>query len=170
MFDQIRLADRLILLVNTLLLMAVAFLPFATSVLAGALRSGHGQRTAVVFYSLMLAVTALMFNGAWRYASNHRLLNQALDPAGVTAIGRRFHLASVSLAAGALRHSRVRIPPSPLAPGREHADAKAQNRIWTILSFCVPTHTEFAPRARATAGLPNPTVPVTAGAPAVVIR
>jgi len=31
--------------------MAVVFLPFATSVLAGALRSGHGQRTAVVFYA-----------------------------------------------------------------------------------------------------------------------
>ena len=46
MFDQIRAADRVVLLLNTLLLMAVVFLPFATSVLAGALRSGHGQRTA----------------------------------------------------------------------------------------------------------------------------
>jgi uncharacterized membrane protein len=48
MFDHIRAADRVVLLLNTLLLMAVAFLPFATSVLAGALRSGHGQRTAVL--------------------------------------------------------------------------------------------------------------------------
>jgi uncharacterized membrane protein len=39
MFDHIRGADRLILLLNTLLLMVVAFLPFATSVLAGALRT-----------------------------------------------------------------------------------------------------------------------------------
>ena len=36
MFDHIRAADRLVLLLNTLLLMVVAFLPFATSVLAGA--------------------------------------------------------------------------------------------------------------------------------------
>ena len=93
MFDQIRLADRLILLLNTLLLMVVAFLPFATSVLAGALRTGHGQRTAVVFYSLTFAVTALTFNGVWQYASRHLLLNKALDPAGATAIGRRFQLA-----------------------------------------------------------------------------
>jgi TMEM175 potassium channel family protein len=35
MFDHIRAADRVVLLLNTLLLMAVAFLPFATSVLAG---------------------------------------------------------------------------------------------------------------------------------------
>jgi uncharacterized membrane protein len=47
MFDHIRSADRLILLLNTLVLMVVAFLPFATSVLAGATRSGHGQRVAV---------------------------------------------------------------------------------------------------------------------------
>ena len=52
MFDHIRAADRVVLLLNTLLLMVVAFLPFATSVLAGALRSGHGQRTAVVFYGI----------------------------------------------------------------------------------------------------------------------
>jgi uncharacterized membrane protein len=58
MFDHIRAADRVVLLVNTLLLMAVAFLPFATSVLAGALRSGDGQRTAVVFYGIAFWVTA----------------------------------------------------------------------------------------------------------------
>src|SRR5262245_62698946 len=52
MFDHIRVADRVILLLNTLLVMIVAFLPFATSVLAGAQRSGHGQRTAVVFYAI----------------------------------------------------------------------------------------------------------------------
>ena len=49
MFDHIGVADRVILLRNTLLLMIVAFLPFATSVLAGALRSGHGLKVAVVW-------------------------------------------------------------------------------------------------------------------------
>jgi uncharacterized membrane protein len=43
MFDHIRAANRAVLFLNTLLV--VAFLPFATSVLAGALRTGHGQRT-----------------------------------------------------------------------------------------------------------------------------
>ena len=43
MFDHIRAADRVVLLLNTLLLMVVAFLPFATSVLAGALRTGDGR-------------------------------------------------------------------------------------------------------------------------------
>jgi uncharacterized membrane protein len=102
MFDHIRGADRVILLLNTLLLMVVAFLPFATSVLAGALRTGHGQRTAVVFYGLTFAVTALTFNGVWQYSSGHRLLSDALDPEGATAIGRRFQLALAWLALGAL--------------------------------------------------------------------
>ncbi|MDP9222442.1 MAG: TMEM175 family protein [Actinomycetota bacterium] len=102
MFDHIRAADRVVLLLNTLLLMVVAFLPFATSVLAGALRSGHSQRTAVVFYGIAFDVTALTFNAVWQYASRHRLLSEALDSAGATAISRRFQLALAWLATGAL--------------------------------------------------------------------
>ena len=102
MFDHIRVADRVVLLLNTLLLMVVAFLPFATSVLAGSLRSGHGQRTAAVFYAVAFDVTALTFNAVWQYARRQRLLSDHLDPAGATAIGRRFQLALVWLAAGAL--------------------------------------------------------------------
>src|SRR5215467_4388514 len=102
MFDHIRAADRVILLLNTLLLMIVAFLPFATSVLAGALRSGHGLRIAVVLYGVAFDVTALMFNAVWQYARRHRLLSEALDPAAATAIGRRFLLALAWLTAGAL--------------------------------------------------------------------
>jgi uncharacterized membrane protein len=102
MFDHIRAADRLVLLLNTLLLMVVAFLPFATSVLAEALRSGHGERTAVVFYGVAFDVTALTFNAVWQYARRHRLLSEALDSAGATAISGRFQLALAWLATGAL--------------------------------------------------------------------
>jgi TMEM175 potassium channel family protein len=102
MFDHIRTADRTVLLLNTLLLMVVAFLPFATSVLAGAMRSGDGQRTAVVFYAIAFDLTALTFNAVWQYARRQRLLSEALDTAGATAIGRRFQLALAWLAAGAL--------------------------------------------------------------------
>ena len=93
MFDHIRAADRVVLLLNTLLLMSVVFLPFATSVLAGSLRDGHGQRTAVCFYGIAFDVTALTFNAVWQYASRHQLLSEALDSEGATAIGRRFQLA-----------------------------------------------------------------------------
>lgn len=102
MFDHIRIADRPILLLNTLVLMIVAFLPFATSVLAEALRSGHGLRTAVVFYSIAFGTTALTFNAVWQYARRRRLLSKTLDPPRETAIGRRFQLALAWLTAGAL--------------------------------------------------------------------
>jgi uncharacterized membrane protein len=101
MFDHIRAADRPVLLLNTLLLMVVAFLPFATSVLAGAFRHGHGERTAVVFYGIAFDVTALTFNALWQYARRHRLLNETLDREGATAISRRFQLALAWLALGA---------------------------------------------------------------------
>jgi TMEM175 potassium channel family protein len=96
LFDHIRLADRFVLLLNTLLLMVVALLPFATSVLAGAFRHGHGERTAVVVYGIAFVLTALMFNAVWRYAGAHGLLG----PTATTAIGARFQLAVVWLAIG----------------------------------------------------------------------
>ena len=102
MFDHIRAADRAMLLLNTLLLMVVAFLPFATSVLAGALREGEGERAAVVFYAVAFDVTALTFNGVWQYARRRGLLSDELGPAGAAAIGRRFQLALIWLTAGAL--------------------------------------------------------------------
>lgn len=102
MFDHIRAADRVVLLLNTLLLMLVAFLPFTTSVLAGALRSGHGLQTAAVFYGIAFDATALTFNAVWQYACRHRLLKDTLHPAGGTAIGRRFQLALAWLTTGVL--------------------------------------------------------------------
>jgi uncharacterized membrane protein len=102
MFDHIRAADRAVLLLNTLLFMVVAFLPFATSVLAEALRSGDDQRTAVVFYGIAFGVTALTFNGVWQYACRHQLVSAALGAAGAAAISRRFQLALAWLATGAL--------------------------------------------------------------------
>jgi uncharacterized membrane protein len=102
MFDHIRTADRTVLLLNTLLLMVVAFLPFGTSVLASAFRDRAGERTAVVFYGITFVLTALTFNGVWQYARRRGLLGAALDRAGAAAIGRRFQLALVWLAAGTL--------------------------------------------------------------------
>lgn len=82
--------------------MIVAFLPFTTSVLAGALRSGHGLRTATVFYGIAFDAAALTFNAVWQYARRRRLLSETLDPADATAIGRRFQLALAWLTTGVL--------------------------------------------------------------------
>ena len=108
MFDHIRAADRVVLLLNTLLLMVVAFLPFATSVLAGALRGGDGQRTAVVFYGIAFGVTALTFNAVWQYACRHRLLSEGLDSGG-----RDRHRQLAALRGSAPDPRRIVVDPVP---------------------------------------------------------
>jgi uncharacterized membrane protein len=103
MFDHIRVADRTVLFLNTLLLMDIAFLPFAASVLADAFRTGHGQRTAVVFHGLAFELAAMLFNVIWEYARHgHRLLGTTIDAAGAKAVSRRFRLALAWIATGTL--------------------------------------------------------------------
>ncbi|WP_406164594.1 TMEM175 family protein [Streptomyces sp. NBC_00996] len=103
MFDHVRSADRVVLFINTVLLMDVALLPFAASVLARAYRDGHGQRTAVVLHGAAFAFLAVVFNVLWGYVRrDRRLLTATIDSAGVGAISRRFRLALVWLAAGIL--------------------------------------------------------------------
>lgn len=101
MFDHIRSADRMVLFLNTVLLMDIAFLPFAASVLAEAFREGHGERTAVVLHGVAFEFAAVLFNVIWWYARrDRRLLAATIDAAGVTAVSRRFGLALVWLATG----------------------------------------------------------------------
>jgi uncharacterized membrane protein len=103
MFDHIRTADRVVLFLNTLLLMDIAFLPFAASVLAEAFREGHGQSTAVVFHGIAFEVAAILFNIIWWHARrDRRLLTTTIDSAGVKAISRRFQLALAWIATGTL--------------------------------------------------------------------
>lgn len=102
MFDHIRVADRIVLFLNTLLLMDIAFLPFAASVLSGAFHAGHGQRTAVVFYGAALEAAAILFNSIWEYARHGDRLLHTIDTAGAKAISRRFRLALTWIATGTL--------------------------------------------------------------------
>jgi uncharacterized membrane protein len=103
MFDHIRSVDRMVLFLNTLLVMDIAFLPFAAAVLSAAFRTGHGQRTAVVFYGISFELAALLFNVIWDYARHgHRLLETTIDAAGATAICRRFRLALAWIGTGTL--------------------------------------------------------------------
>jgi hypothetical protein len=83
--------------------MDIAFLPFAAAVLAAAFRTGHGQRTAVVFYGIVFELAAILFNVIWGYARHdHRLLATTIDPAGARSISRRFRLALAWIGTGTL--------------------------------------------------------------------
>jgi uncharacterized membrane protein len=103
MFDHIRHADRLVLFLNTVLLMDIAFLPFAAAVLADSFRDGQGERTAVVLHGIVFELAAGLFNAIWWYARHdRRLLANTIDSAGVKAIGRRFQLALAWIGTGTL--------------------------------------------------------------------
>jgi uncharacterized membrane protein len=91
MFDWIDRVDPTLVLLNTLHLMFIAFLPFPTAVLAEAFHSGLNQSTAAAFYSGTLTVIGVFVTVMWNYASRHReLLNAAISPDRAKAIGRRF--------------------------------------------------------------------------------
>jgi uncharacterized membrane protein len=103
MFDHIRSVDRMVLFLNTLLLMDIAFLPFAAAVLSAAFRTGQGQRTAVVFHGLAFELAAILFNAIWDYARrDQRLLGTTIDPTGARAISQRFRLALAWIGTGTL--------------------------------------------------------------------
>jgi uncharacterized membrane protein len=103
LFDHIRHADRLVLFLNTVLLMDIALLPFAAAVLANAFRDEQGERTAVVVHGLAFELAAGLFNVIWWHARrDHRLLASTIDAAGVQAIARRFQLALAWIGAGTL--------------------------------------------------------------------
>jgi uncharacterized membrane protein len=94
LFDHVRQADRLLLFLNAVLLMDIALLPFAASVLAAAFRAGQGERTAVCLHGLVFEVAAALFNVIWWHVRRARLLQaDTIDAAGVRAITRRFRLA-----------------------------------------------------------------------------
>ncbi len=69
MFTHIKRADRNLLLLNTLLLADVAFLPFPTSVLAAALRHTSDLSAAAFFYGLSLTIGGVFYNALWFYVT-----------------------------------------------------------------------------------------------------
>src|SRR5439155_8272214 len=65
--------DRTMLVLNTLLLMLIAFVPFPTAVLAQFVETG-GARAAAVLYGATMSLTAITYFAWWRYASAGRRL------------------------------------------------------------------------------------------------
>jgi uncharacterized membrane protein len=85
-------SDHVLLFLNILFLMCVAFIPFPTALLADYLR-GAERATAGAVYAGTLTVTAVFFTLLWLYAAtNYRLIDRNLDPFLVRAMTRRYVL------------------------------------------------------------------------------
>jgi uncharacterized membrane protein len=101
----VQYANRRVMEVNLLLLMAVAFLPFPTSLVADAIRNSSAERAAVIFYGASLLVIVVLFSALWRaVASDPSLLKPEVSDEQVDAIARAttpklgFYLAVILLA------------------------------------------------------------------------
>lgn len=91
MFDHIVRADQRLLLLNTLHLMFIAFLPFPTAVLARAFHEGGSEPLATSFYGGTLTLIGIIVTVMWRYAAHEqRLLGDNISPDEAKRSGRRF--------------------------------------------------------------------------------
>ena len=82
-------ADRILLLLNTLLLMSISFTPFPTRVVAEFAHTDSDRRAAALLYGINFTVTAILFFAVWMYGSR-RLLRPDADPREVSGITRSY--------------------------------------------------------------------------------
>ena len=88
-FRRLQYANRRVMHVNLALLMAVAFLPFPTRLVAEAIRDASAERAAVIFYGTWLLVISLVFSALWgAVASDRSLLKPEVSENEVNAIAR----------------------------------------------------------------------------------
>ena len=88
-FRRLRYANREVMEVNLLLLMAVSFLPYPTRLVAEAIRDPHAERAAVIFYGASLLVISLLLGALWGAVARRReLLRPEVGEAEVNAILR----------------------------------------------------------------------------------
>lgn len=86
-FQRLQYANRRIMEVNLLLLMAVAFLPFPTRLVAEAIRDTEAERAAVLFYGGWLLVISLLLGAmVGVVALDRRVLKQGVSVREVNAI------------------------------------------------------------------------------------
>jgi uncharacterized membrane protein len=89
MFLRVKYANRQVTTVNLLLLMAIAFLPFPTRLMAEAIRNTDAERAAVIFYGVWLLVIALVVKALWASVSSERsLLRSEVTDEEIDAITR----------------------------------------------------------------------------------
>jgi uncharacterized membrane protein len=98
MFRLIRRTDHVFLVLNTLFLMVVAFVPFPTAVVAEYIRVPTERTVAAVAYGMTGIALAVMFNALWRYAAarDHHLLVEGLDRSAVRRSTRQYAFGPVA--------------------------------------------------------------------------
>ena len=88
---QLGRVDRTFLMLNILLLLCVAFVPFPTRLIAEHLRDRHDLEAAALAYGATMTVMSVTYFTLWMYASHAgRLLHSDADPRVVSGITRSY--------------------------------------------------------------------------------
>jgi uncharacterized membrane protein len=86
-FNLVARPDRVLILLNGVLLMAITFFDYPTAVVAAALHARRYQQFAVMFYTGTLLVVTIVYYIFWRYIAAHpRLLDRHVTPEMVEKI------------------------------------------------------------------------------------
>ena len=97
LFRWIARTDSPFLMINTVFLMVLVFIPFATALLTHYLPDPENKHIAAFVYILVLTLTALLFYLVWLYASSgRRLLRADVDERVVRATTRAYLLGPLS--------------------------------------------------------------------------
>jgi uncharacterized membrane protein len=95
-FNLVVRTDRVLILLNGVLLMLITFFDYPTAVVGAALREQAYQRFAAMFYTGTLVVVTIVYQLFWRYIAAHpRLIDQHVDPATVQRITREYRFGPV---------------------------------------------------------------------------
>src|SRR5262249_22190872 len=116
LFQLITRTDHPLMLINGLLLMLIAAVPFTTSLLAAYMQSPSriNQREAAIVYNGAYVVIAIVYNVLWRHASHkRRLLDDRAHAAQVKRITDAYRLGPLWYIA-ALLLALVHVPASLL--------------------------------------------------------
>ncbi len=100
-FRQFARVDRPLLLLNIMLLMLIAFVPFPTRVVAEHARSPGDREAAALLYGTTMTITAILFFSVWYYGSRHVLRADA-DRREVSGITRSYLPGAPTYAAATL--------------------------------------------------------------------
>jgi uncharacterized membrane protein len=99
MFHYIRQSDHVLLVLNLLLLLCTAVLPFTTALLAEYARAGPPERQlTAMLYSGALCAAGVFFSAMWQHALNSHLVSPRADPHRLHAL--RLHWMLVPLLYG----------------------------------------------------------------------
>jgi len=115
-FRFIKRYDNRLLMLNLLMLMVIAFVPFPSSVI-----SEYSNRTATVFYALVMTLAALLGAAVWWYAARH---DRLIDPHLGSKLRRRQFISPLGTAAAFL-----------VSIGIAFLNADAAKFSWGLIAF-----------------------------------